>query len=813
MTENHRYTLGANLANNDASNPFSGGAALHTNVEVNSKLNNQIDFTNYYSNSGQKDVRVSKNQIIDTLFDDEKEAKTIDNVFGLDKDYENETFAQGFHIPVEDDKFTILENDSPVHVHKDTGDSKFKQSEIKHIDDLISKLEGSPDTERKKVTDIDIFSIPVTDTEKAKPKLDFFDTFKEEGAGGASNRYANAGGQDSNGIKNKTNVDFLNNQTNFDFLNNANEKKDDGAMKRFELFAIKEEVTVIRSSDDGASKPTNKKSNGNGNGNGNGNVNFDFFNIETKPSQTKNTIKPNNIQDPFANINSNRGNAEQKGSHVFDMNSAIDFDKIQIDLKNDPIPIEKKFATISNTSHRNKIVIEKQVKDFNSTHALQPRTIISLNNIEGEVSYGKSKLGKETSSTISLRKSKLFNDDVFSSSKYFLSNKNLSPYFDPDEEVLNYQTQVIFEEIIVNVDVNRVKEELLTYFLDENIHQSPISPVSSMESMLEFTELSKVPGLGQTLGKDVHSWRMILGDGNCFYRAFMFALIESFILNVDIFGLKKLVFDINTNLNVQLYKKNVTVDKSELNIVFYLIIDYLENGSIYEAYDVFMKAYYYYKTFDYGLIKYMRIALYKYIDANKNKIYSAESGLEIGNLLPAAYIDKNGYDFKAFYEEYLLCMHNEAEKIVIYLAPVVFNVNVDLYILEGTAQMQKQNVKFFKQTLSCLEGNKSNKISLLYRFNHYDCLYSHKTFENHFKNISYQINLNRKDRYTVFTVCQCEVCGQESELLSFYHIPNNPLCKSCLIFTLNNIMINRIRAYISEFYINKECKDIDINSL
>jgi hypothetical protein len=348
--------------------------------------------------------------------------------------------------------------------------------------------------------------------------------------------------------------------------------------------------------------------------------------------------------------------------------------------------------------------------------------------------------------------------------------------------------------MLCNVDINRI------------LHQSQISALSTLGSMLSFTGLSLAGGLRTKLSSEVHSWRLILGDGNCYYRAFMFAMIENFILNKDLYSIRKLLFDVNNIIDAQFSKKNVVIDKSEINIAFYLILDYLENGSIQEAYDVFIKSYYFYKTFDYGLIKYMRIALYKYSDANKNKIYSAESQVEIGNLLPSAYIEKGGYNFKAFFEEYLLlCMHNEAEKIIIYLSPIVFNINLDLYIIEGTAQLQKENIKYFKQSINCLKNGQNAKISLLYRFNHYDCLYSHLMFEKNFRNITYQADGYRKSRFEVFIECQCELCGQQSELIVFHHIPNNPLCKNCLFITLTRIMIIRIKAYISEFYINKEC--------
>ena len=41
------------------------------------------------------------------------------------------------------------------------------------------------------------------------------------------------------------------------------------------------------------------------------------------------------------------------------------------------------------------------------------------------------------------------------------------------------------------------------------------------------------------------------------------------------------------------------------------------------------------------------------------------------------------FNFEGFYNEFLLSMHNEAEKIIIYISPIAFNINLDLHVLEG----------------------------------------------------------------------------------------------------------------------------------
>lgn len=206
----------------------------------------------------------------------------------------------------------------------------------------------------------------------------------------------------------------------------------------------------------------------------------------------------------------------------------------------------------------------------------------------------------------------------------------------------------------------------------------------------------------------------------------------------------------------------------------------------------------------------MRIAIFKYIEQNKDAIYNVESQLELGTLLPSAYITDSGFNFKGFYEEYLLSMHNEAEQIIIYLAPIIFDINLDLYILEGTAKLNNKNISYFKQSMPCLYGANSRlTISLMYRFAHFDSLYTYSLINQFGRNIAFKmmpIEERMKNRMKVVCETICEVCKRQSEALSFQHIPELTLCKLCLLDFVNKVMVIRIKSYISESYNNKECK-------
>lgn len=218
----------------------------------------------------------------------------------------------------------------------------------------------------------------------------------------------------------------------------------------------------------------------------------------------------------------------------------------------------------------------------------------------------------------------------------------------------------------------------------------------------------------------------------------------------------------------------------------------------------------------------MRAALAEYIWDNQLGIYSSDTDIEVAALLPSAYMSRDSFNFKAYIDDCLLAMNNEADKIVVYLSPIVFDINLDLYILEGAANMKK-NISFFKQTFPCLLGeNKLNTftstITLFYRFNHYDTFYTAEVMREHGHSITFSIFDQTKivdaskQRITVLASVNCDVCSRNSELLLFQHMPGLSLCKLCLIDFTNKLILKRSKNFASEFFNNKECKNRSINN-
>jgi hypothetical protein len=100
------------------------------------------------------------------------------------------------------------------------------------------------------------------------------------------------------------------------------------------------------------------------------------------------------------------------------------------------------------------------------------------------------------------------------------------------------------------------------------------------------------------------------------------------------------------------------------------------------AYTTLLKVFIFDQDFDFGIIIFTRYLFYEYISANEDKIYSKDNQIEVGCLLPDEYIidkgDKNEYFFENFYSEHLMKLRTFAEKIIVYMAPYVFNIYMNI---------------------------------------------------------------------------------------------------------------------------------------
>jgi hypothetical protein len=192
-----------------------------------------------------------------------------------------------------------------------------------------------------------------------------------------------------------------------------------------------------------------------------------------------------------------------------------------------------------------------------------------------------------------------------------------------------------------------------------------IGLVSTLEYMVEttfYSDKNKTKEIIEhfcQMENEIFRWRSIKGDGNCYYRAVIFALLEKIILEKNIDFLKKLALDIDKFLNPdnenlkylssQIQSELISLNKNIVLKIFYLLIEILENkenkdtGEI--CYEILIKCFNFCKSFDVVMIYLMRYMLFVFIKCNKGKLYTKDFAINIGNLLPSDYETSDGGNF------------------------------------------------------------------------------------------------------------------------------------------------------------------------
>ena len=179
------------------------------------------------------------------------------------------------------------------------------------------------------------------------------------------------------------------------------------------------------------------------------------------------------------------------------------------------------------------------------------------------------------------------------------------------------------------------------------------------------------------------------------------------------------------------------------------------------TYKTLLKIFLYCPDFDFSIIYFTRYLIYEYISQNENKIYSNDFQVEVGCLLPEQYVkdrgDKNEYFFENYYSMQLMVTKSFAEKIVVYIIPFVFDVDMNILLYEFGTNGAASTIQ--EKHFSCNGGNKSPiEINLLFRKAHYDIYYKQKYFEeyvemfNVLKNIKEDIKVINKKREEIHKI-------------------------------------------------------------
>ena len=270
-----------------------------------------------------------------------------------------------------------------------------------------------------------------------------------------------------------------------------------------------------------------------------------------------------------------------------------------------------------------------------------------------------------------------------------------------------------------------------------------IGTLSSLDFLIETTYYPPENFIKQmfsdkkNLEKYVYKFRNILGDGDCFYRGLIFSYLENIVLINNINLMKELLvlfYDKINTKNPLVKQKDYLREIKKMNIsivyqILYILLNCMKKNGVQNTYFILLKVFLYCKEFDYGIIYFTRYLLYEYISTNENKIYSKENPIKIGCFLPENFVedrgDKDEYFFENYYSLQLMKPKTFAEKIVIYIAPFVFNCDLNILIYDYGSDSLIQEKKFKSDKKSEFQ------INLLFRKAHYDLYYTKEFYLKH----------------------------------------------------------------------------------
>ena len=286
------------------------------------------------------------------------------------------------------------------------------------------------------------------------------------------------------------------------------------------------------------------------------------------------------------------------------------------------------------------------------------------------------------------------------------------------------------------------KLENLDNMIDNYLFVSSSS--SSMKKIIDYER--------EELEKYIYKYRYIFKDNNNFYRCVIFGFLENIVLTNNFMCLKEFLIEIddkislkNETINSNDYLKNeveLNININLIKMLLYILIKYMCKN-INKSYETLIKIYLLYEEFDYGMIFIIRLLLHEYINENKYKIFSKDNKVDIIELLPQKYTNMyitNEKKFELFYINELFKMKSYDNKLVFYMIPFFFDINLKIISYYHGAENQIYN-KFYRN-----EKDKYILELISYKGN-LDICYNKKYYEFHSKYLNIFEENNEKILY------------------------------------------------------------------
>ena len=336
----------------------------------------------------------------------------------------------------------------------------------------------------------------------------------------------------------------------------------------------------------------------------------------------------------------------------------------------------------------------------------------------------------------------------------------------------------IYENTKMENLLSKVDEDLENEFFENNEFENDYNNlIGNFENYEAFIyKFSFYPGYKLILETYDHFsyWRNSINDGDSFYRMFIFSLLENYITNKNIQELEILISEILNKKFCKLYKKE-NIDDILIKDIFSIILNYLKNDEIKEAYEFLLKVYKLKnQMFDKAMIIYLKSIVFHYLTAiskflkkEPNEKYKILRG-QLSNLES---VKENGID---------------PSIIVIYLMDYLFKINMKIFIMDGL-------INRYNNHLITFDGNNNYPIIFIgYFFSGYTILYNYNEINDIIKTEIRKSNIKlKKLTYILDDKKICKVCHNETNNIIFLE-KKLICCQNCLNEYKEEIIKKRI---------------------
>lgn len=420
----------------------------------------------------------------------------------------------------------------------------------------------------------------------------------------------------------------------------------------------------------------------------------------------------------------------------------------------------------------------------------------NLKQIPDLVYQYRSNPSKESKEEIKRKKQLIVNDNFFSSCSLF----------DISELPEQTEKETFIKHQWKNDDINQLSKEMEnnldnycisdTYILSYCVGKA--TSISKLKHYYTSENNSSYTISMNSLEKEINLSRTIYSDGDGFFRAIAFSIIENYIQLNSFEDIEHLAYCIYKTQN-KVFNYNDTLFNKEIILgILNILINSLTQKKIVKAYQIFINAFIFFPLFQFGLIKFIKILIAKYIESYHILF---DDYIIQKNIVSNDYIENNTFLSNKYINNEILCMNHEPDHLIISIIPKVLGVNLIFYYLEPNDLVK--HILIGNNSLSLTE---SSYLRIILSCARYEIGYCTKEYFNSFKYYYTQIDHFPLSSLKIFRdQVICNICSKTTTEIVLDNNKGYPMCRFCLIDAIKNTMINRVAFLIGDYYNNKEC--------